>query len=203
MDELNVQAARGALLTGRATTPPASRESSVKPAKPAMFSREISSRLKRFFTGRIFLRRKGFDWHFEIEKNTKAPSVQPVSPDLVEMRRELRDLLDRHTGTRLVLQHLATIERLLKCRQPPDFTRLPLALLEGAQRQLETLSGGKLQGGLAMLNARLRGALTHRGLVNDRPQDLRAVQVEEVSVSMFQEADQLWEASWTGQSSSR
>lgn len=164
----------------------------------------IGRRLKHFFTRSIYLRRKGFDWQIVLEeppavRKVPAPLERP-GPEISEMRVQLTELLNRHATSRSVLHHLATLERLIKCRRPPSFDRLPMALLSGAHRQLITLAGAQPSAEIAALQSRLMLALVDRGMVNvDSDMDpLRKMHIEEVSVSVFLEADQQWMANWTG-----
>ena len=161
----------------------------------------IGYRLKRFLMRPIFLRRKGFDWQIVLEKPQTVSHVAPASESSVpseisEMQGQLSDLLNRHATTRSVLQHLATLERLIKRPRPPSFDRLPLDLLSGAHRQLVALAGKQPSAEIAALQSRLMLALMDRGLVNSDSEldSLRQVHIQEVSVSMFLEADHQWKA---------
>jgi hypothetical protein len=165
----------------------------------------ISLRLKRFLMRPIYLRRKGFDWQIVLEKPItvrRVPAALDLSgpSDVSKLKGQLSDLLNRHAAARAVLHHLTVLERLLSRQRPPSFDRLPPALLSGAHRQLAALAGAQPPAEIVALQSRLTLALMDRGLINiDSDLDsLRKMSIEEVSVSIFLEADQQWRACRTG-----
>jgi|GEM_PF-5188290 len=165
----------------------------------------ISLRLKRFLMRPIYLRRKGFDWQIVLEKPKtvrRVPAALDLSgpSDVRKLKGQLSDLLNRHAAARDVLHHLTVLERLLSRQRPPSFDRLPAALLSGAHRQLVALAGTQPPTEIVALQSRLTLALMDRGLINiDSDLDsLRKMNIEEVSVSIFLEADQQWRACRNG-----
>jgi hypothetical protein len=84
------------------------------------------------------------------------------------LRRALKAELNRVSGSRYVLRHLAKIEHDLKVHGLELFDRLPLRVLEKASAQLESLVESPVTPGIAALRSRLAVALLARERV-ERP----------------------------------
>lgn len=95
-------------------------------------------------------------------------SAAEVQDDPNAMRRALKVELNRVSGSRYVLRHLAKIEHDLKVHGLETFDRLPLRVLERASAQLESLVESPVTPGVAALRSRLAVAMLARERV-ERP----------------------------------
>lgn len=127
--------------------------------------------------------------------------------EAVLLRAALKGVLDRHASSRSVLVHLRLLESALGRHGMKALDELPHDVLRRAMSQLETLVSDWSAGNLAALRARLTEALIKHRRANDRRrtaerlsdfQDSRQVQVKDVSVSTFMEANARWQHSLTG-----
>jgi hypothetical protein len=135
-------------------------------------------------------------------RNTPADS-----PEAVLLRAALKGVLDQHASSRSVLVHLTVLETALGRHGLRALDELPHDVLRRAMSQLETLVSDWSPGNLAALRARLTAALIKHRRANDRRrtserladfQDSRQLQVKDVSVSTFMEANARWQHSLTG-----
>lgn len=122
------------------------------------------------------------------------------SPRVRRMRQDLGELLDRYPPSRSALRHLSHLERALQ-RGDAAFGMLSVDALDGALTQLESLVTDWAPAGIASLRARLVVAIMGRESVGPDASGFRALSqfyeekglaVEEVSTSVFMEADKSW-----------
>lgn len=78
------------------------------------------------------------------------------------MRADLKEVFSRVNGSRYVLRHLATLEHEMKKKGDAAFEDLPLAVLQKAALQLESLIEPPVPRGVAALRSRLGVALLAR-----------------------------------------
>lgn len=135
-------------------------------------------------------------------------NTQTDQSEAVLLRAALKGVLDQHASSRSVLVHLTVLEKALGRHGLSALDELPHDVLRRAMSQLETLVSDWSPGTLAALRARLTASLIKRGRANDRRrtserladfQDSRQLQVKDVSVSTFMEANARWQHSLTGQ----
>jgi len=134
-------------------------------------------------------------------------STQSDRSEAALLRAALKGVLDQHASSRSVLVHLTVLETALGSRGLRVFDELPRDVLRRAMSQLETLVSDWSPGNLAALRARLTASLIKHGRANDRRrtserltdfQNSRQLQVKDVSVSTFMEANARWQHSLTG-----
>ncbi|MCU0775440.1 MAG: hypothetical protein MUC74_13365 [Ideonella sp.] len=107
-------------------------------------------------------------------RQAQDESAAEVHDDPKAMRRALKVELNRVSGSRYVLRHLAKIEHDLKVHGLETFDRLPLRVLEKASAQLESLVESPITPGVAALRSRLAVAMLARERV-ERPGRAAAV----------------------------
>lgn len=104
---------------------------------------------------------------FAPTRSSRRTSDEP--PDSARgMRRALKTELNRVSGSRYVLRHLAMIEHDLKTDGHDLFERLPLRVLERASAQLESLVESPVTPGVAALRSRLSVSILARERI-ERP----------------------------------
>ncbi len=175
-----------------------------KPRRPAKESSPgWLDRLKHLW---LRLQRKGPGGDAALD-GTARRNTPPDHSEAVLLRAALKGVLDQHASSRSVLVHLTVLEKALGRLGLKAFDELPHDVLRRAMSQLETLVSDWSPGNLAALRARLTASLIKRGRANDRRrtserladfQDSRQLQVKDVSVSTFMEANARWQHSLTG-----
>lgn len=103
---------------------------------------------------------------------------------------ELHALLTRHPHARKVLAHLSVLEGTLRQKTPAAAHALPVALLGQALSQLRALGIPEDCTPLAILRSRLMLVVLHHD--DDDTSVQRGVEVDEVGLSRFIEAQRLW-----------
>lgn len=105
---------------------------------------------------------------------------------------ELRGLLARHPHARKVLAHLSMLESTLRQKTPAAAHALPIAVLRQALSQLRALGIPEHDAALALLRSRLMRVVLQHDDADDAALQ-RDVEVAEVGLSRFIEAQQLWD----------
>jgi hypothetical protein len=154
-------------------------------------SRHVYARLRR--VGRSLRRLFG--------RRPRATPGAAMSPQRQYcMHRQLSQLLGRHPRARAIFRHLAAVEHVLRRKGASAIAELPPVVLRKAQEQLLTLVDDGSALGLSDLRTTLQSALarhprqpTPAREVPAAPRgDGHGLQVQEVSSSMFMEADRGW-----------
>jgi hypothetical protein len=101
-------------------------------------------------------------------RSARDAEAADVQDDPRAMRRALKAELNRVSGSRYVLRHLAKIEHDLKVHGLDLFDRLPLRVLEKASAQLESLVVSPVTPGVAALRSRMAVAMLARERI-ERP----------------------------------
>jgi hypothetical protein len=104
---------------------------------------------------------------------------------------DLRELLAQHLGAHRVLTHLSVLERTLRHQDVAAAHALPIGVLRRALDQLSAIGIPDDNTGLAILRSRLMLVLLRSG--DDAAPVQRSVEVDEVGLSRFVEAQQQWE----------
>jgi hypothetical protein len=166
---------------------------------------------------RLKFERKGLQLHIHLvdaKKEAATRAEEAAAEKLLALRElqdhraglmqsQLRDLLLRHPDSRLVLKHLAVVERMLRKRGDRVFAEAPVDLLRAALRQLEALVKDWSPKGLAELRSRLSVAVIEREAQGeDRREapllsgllDEQRLKVSEASESDFEQAQASWAA---------
>ncbi|HUG21355.1 hypothetical protein [Piscinibacter sp.] len=164
--------------------------------------------IKRFFARDLKLVRQGahirVGWVETVCREADVPArAAPVEPPS-GMQAELRALMSRHADTRLLMRHLAFVERALQLSGPEALPGLPQEVLQKGLAQLESLVRDWSSAGLAELRVRLADALDlQRGCdasfapTNSKLSDFhlpQRVQVSDATPSAFEELEQIWAA---------
>ncbi len=167
--------------------------------------------LKDLFTKQLRLKRDDQGLRFVLEdaampvpagESPAHAKAMPQDPTRL-MRGELTALLDRAPGSRRVVRYLAAIERELVRRDPTGLFifEQPIARLQKALRELDTVTGGSATRGLAALRGQLVAAIAahetrHRETRRQAPVSSfltdDKLQVEEVRQSDFDKASAAW-----------
>lgn len=115
--------------------------------------------------------------------------LQGMCPQtLASMRTELRSLLARHPKACRVLTHLGFLEHTLR---KGVAHALPIEVLKQALDQLTTVGIPEGSTSLAILRSRLIVALLRDEEEHDRP--CAPVEVDEIALSRFKEAERTWQ----------
>lgn len=115
--------------------------------------------------------------------------LRGVSPQtLASMRTELRSVLARHPDARRVLTHLGFLEYSLR---KGVAHALPIEVLRQALDQLNTVGIPEGNTSLAILRSCLIVALLRDEEARDRP--YAPVEVDEIALSRFMEAERVWQ----------
>jgi hypothetical protein len=104
---------------------------------------------------------------------------------------DLRELLAQHPGARRVLTHLGALERTLHRKDVAAANALPVGVLRRALDQLSAIGIPDDRRGLAILRSRLMLVVLRSG--DDAAPVRQSVEVDEVGLSRFVEAQQQWE----------
>jgi len=104
---------------------------------------------------------------------------------------DLRALLAQHPGARRVLTHLGVLERTLRRQDVAAAHALPVSVLRRALDQLRAIGIPDDSPGLAILRSRLMLVVLRSD--DDVAPPTRPVEVDEVGLSRFVEAQQQWE----------
>jgi hypothetical protein len=110
------------------------------------------------------------------------------SQSLVLMQGELRGLLARHPDARRVLTHMGFLEYALR---KGTAHALPIEVLKQALDQLLMVGVPEGNTGLAILRSRLTVALLRNEDAHER--GYMPVEIDEIGLSRFMEADRLWQ----------
>ncbi len=143
----------------------------------------------------------------------EAPDPSLSEPPLDDMQRELRALLAQHEKTRLLMRHLAYLERALRLSGTDALETLPYEVIHKALAQLEGLVSDWSSPGLAELRLRLSMLCadkepdlapkpppppTPKAIVADLLASQR-VQVSEATEAEFESAQKRWRGTTPGQ----
>ena len=148
----------------------------------------------KLFSRRLKLKRIGWQWHVIFaETRLQAPSSKGTSRgEALRMAHEaLQALLAQHEDARNVVPHLSHLEHALARSGSRALVDLPDKVLRRAMDQLDMLEGGARSDLLMPLRMRVDEAVRRRAPVNLRG-DIANIEVQEASVSQFDEAEVSW-----------
>jgi len=192
----------------------ASKAPKSKPAEER--HKRLIQRIRRLLARPLRIVRKGLNLHIVFAATSPSEAAvpdprattaralaadDPVSLELRQMRRELRQRLDRHPLSRTVFVQLAIVERELGRRGYAALQAVPIELLHEALEQLNAVIGRASSSELGTLRAKILDALLARQpkagdfgsplalSVFDAPHKL---QVQEAGESAFIDAEQEW-----------
>ncbi|NKI97165.1 hypothetical protein [Rhizobacter sp. SG703] len=118
--------------------------------------------------------------------------LDDIAPSTLErIGDDLRSLLAQHPRARRVLTHLGVLERALRRKDVDAAHALPLGVLRRALDQLRAIGIPDGSPGLAILRSRLMLVVLRSD--DDVAPLTRPVEVDEVGLSRFVEAQQQWE----------
>jgi len=164
--------------------------------------------IKRFFARDLKLVRHGsrlrVGWVETVCRDADVPAQAAPSGPASGMQAALRALMSRHADTRLLMRHLAFVERALQLSGAEALAGLPPEVLQKGLVQLESLVRDWSSAGLAELRVRMADALElqhGRGEsfapTNSKISDFHVpqrVQVSDATPSAFEELEQIWAA---------
>ncbi|MEY4562112.1 MAG: hypothetical protein RLZZ618_1389 [Pseudomonadota bacterium] len=134
----------------------------------------------------------------------KDPALALTSAEARLIRQDLAAVLDLHPSARTVMRFVRALEHGLRKKGKRTLDELPVEILRRALAQLDAVVTDWSPAGLALLRSRAALAIARRDRVALDRQDARTlaayneVQVEEASHTVFLEANEEWERSFTG-----
>jgi hypothetical protein len=164
---------------------------SAKSSKPGFRPLKWAHKL---FARPLKLKRIGWQWHVVFaETRLQAPSSKGSSRgEALRLAHEaLQALLAQHEDARHVVPHLSHLEHALSRTGSRALIELPDKVLRRAMDQLDMLEGAQRSDELIPLRLRVDEAMRRRAPVNLRG-DIANIDVQEASVSQFDEAEVSW-----------
>jgi hypothetical protein len=164
---------------------------SAKSSKPGFQPLKWAHKL---FARPLKLKRIGWQWHVVFaETRLQAPSSKGSSRgEALRLAHEaLQALLAQHEDARHVVPHLSHLEHALSRTGSRALIELPDKVLRRAMDQLDMLEGAQRSDELIPLRLRVDEAMRRRAPVNLRG-DIANIDVQEASVSQFDEAEVSW-----------
>ncbi|KQU67897.1 MULTISPECIES: hypothetical protein [unclassified Rhizobacter] len=128
----------------------------------------------------------------EVPRAAAPGWLDDIAPSTLErIGDDLRALLAQHPRARRVLTHLGVLERALRRKDVAAANALPISVLRRALDQLRAIGIPDDSPGLAILRSRLMLVVLRSD--DDVAPLTRSVEVDEVGLSRFVEAQQQWE----------
>jgi hypothetical protein len=148
----------------------------------------------KLFARPLKLKRIGWQWHvvFAETRMQAANSRGTSRGEALRLAHEaLQALLAQHEDARHVVPHLSHLEHALSRSGSRALIELPDKVLKRAIEQLDMLEGTQRSDELMALRVRVDEAMRRRAPVNLRG-DIANIEVQEASVSQFDEAEVSW-----------
>jgi hypothetical protein len=135
-----------------------------------------------------------------------SPGARLTADELAIVRKDLRLVLDQHPESRAVMRHVRALEYGLHRKGRHAIEEMPIEMLRLGLGQVDLLAGSRRLPGLSLLRSKAAVSIAERERIaaareRNRQQQLD-VEVGDASHTTFLEANEEWERSLTGQSSS-